>query len=412
MHCRHCQAPLSYKWVDLGNSPPSNAYLDRADLNRPETYFPLTVWVCEQCWLVQTEDYAKPEDIFNGQYAYFSSYSSSWLDHSYHYVESMVERLSLDHNSMVVEIAANDGYLLQYVQARGIPCYGVEPTASTAQAARHKNIEIIQDFFGSTLAQNLSGQGKQADLIIANNVLGHVPDINDFARGCHQLMKPNGVVTFEFPQLTKISEQNQFDTIYHEHYSYLSLTAVQAILSSAGMNIFDVQELNTHGGSLRVFAERADSGIRHAPDCALERVASFLRREESMGLKSRSFYAGFQARVNRTKNELVAFLIDLAKQGKTIGAYGAAAKGNALLNFSGVRPDLLPWVVDRNPSKQNKFLPGSHIPIVKEEVLFQEKPEYILILPWNLRQEIEEQLSYTRNWGATFVIAIPQLTFF
>lgn len=405
MKCRHCGTELVLPLIDLGSAPPSNAYLTEQTLRAPEKYFPLRVLVCTECWLAQTEDYAGADELFSADYAYFSSYSTTWLQHAGRYVADMVERFNLNAASHVVEVAANDGYLLQYVRACNIPCLGVEPTTSTASAAREKGIEIVEDFFGVRLARDLVAQGKQADLIAANNVLAHVPDINDFVAGFGILLKPAGVATFEFPHLLRLVSENQFDTIYHEHYSYLSLTAVKRIFEHNGLSVFDVEELTTHGGSLRVYAQRKDSGVREIS----QRVASLLAREAAAGMATPEFYAGFQARANQVKNDFLSFLIEAKRAGKTVAGYGAAAKGNTLLNYAGVRPDLLPYVVDRNPAKQDKFLPGCRIPIVTEGQLKQSQPDYVVILPWNLRTEVVEQLSYIRNWGGQFVTSVPVL---
>ena len=405
MKCRHCKAELKFPLVDLATSPPSNAYLTEKDLHAPERYFPLRVLVCTHCWLVQTEDYTSADELFNEDYAYFSSFSTTWLKHAKKYVSDMVERFGLDTQSHLVEVAANDGYLLQYAKASGIPCLGIEPTASTAQAARTKGIEIIEEFFGVALAKQLIVQGKQADLTAANNVLAHVPDINDFVAGFATLLKPNGVSTFEFPHLLNLIEQNQFDTIYHEHYSYLSLTTVKAIFAANGLAVFDVEELSTHGGSLRVYAQRSDVGKR---DIDLS-VAELLARENLAGIATQAFYANFQVKADKVKNELLTFLLEAKRSNKTVAAYGAAAKGNTLLNYAGVRPDLLSYVVDLNPAKQKNFLPGSRIPIVGEEQLKQTKPDYVLILPWNLRSEVTHQLGYIREWGGRFVTAVPSI---
>ena len=407
MKCRHCQADLRLPFLDLGHAPPSNAYLSEAALRGPETWFPLRILVCESCWLVQTEDHAGREALFTDDYAYFSSFSSSWLAHSRRYVDAMIGRFGLGKDSMVAEIAANDGYLLQYVKDAGIPCYGVEPTASTAQAARDRGIDIVQRFFGVELGDELTDTGRAADLIAANNVLAHVPDINDFVSGFAALLKPQGVATFEFPHLLRMVQEGQFDTVYHEHYSYLSLTAVSRIFTANGLSVFDVEHLGTHGGSLRVFAQRLDTG-KHAVSAE---VARTLDEEQRAGVATRDFYARFQQQAERVKNDLLAFLVELRRGGKRIAAYGAAAKGNTLLNFAGVRPDLLPYVVDLNPAKQDKYLPGSHIPIVAEARLHEDRPEYILILPWNLKTEVSEQLAYARHeWGAKLVTAIPSLS--
>jgi len=405
MKCRHCHHETTHPFLDLGSSPPSNAYLTTATLNKPEKWFPLKVMVCDHCWLVQTEDFADAHELFDADYAYFSSFSSSWLAHAQHYVESMVERFQLDSNDRVIEVAANDGYLLQYVQAKNIPCLGIEPTHSTAQAARDKGIEIIEEFFGVALAEKLVAQGYQADLTAANNVLAHVPDINDFASGFSRLLKPNGVSTFEFPHLVNLVQQNQFDTIYHEHFSYLSLTSVKTIFEKNGLQVFDVEEIPTHGGSLRVYAQRSDTGT-HSSTARMQEV---LNKEHTLGVDSLDFYQNFQEKVNRIKDDLIRFLIEAKQAGKTVIAYGAAAKGNTLLNFAGIRPDLLPYVVDKNPAKQNKFMPGSRIPIVSEGIISSEKPDYILILPWNIRQEVVDQLDYVNDWSARFLTAIPTI---
>jgi SAM-dependent methyltransferase len=405
MKCRHCQAELTIPLVDLVSAPPSNAYLTSETLHAPEKYFPLRVLVCNQCWLVQTEDYAGADELFSADYAYFSSFSTTWLKHAEQYVDDMAKRFGLDGSSLIVEVAANDGYLLQFAKARGIPCLGIEPTNSTAKAARAKGLEIVEEFFGVKLAQQLVAQGKQADLTAANNVLAHVPDINDFVGGFAALLKPAGVATFEFPHLLNLIEQNQFDTIYHEHYSYLSLTAVKTIFSSNGLTVFDVEELPTHGGSLRVYAQRKDTGARELSTG----VKKLLERETKAGISTTAFYNGFQAKANKVKNDLWVFLIEAQLAGKTVAGYGAAAKGNTLLNYAGVRPDMLPYVVDRNPAKQHKYLPGCRIPIVDEAYLKQNQPDYVLILPWNLRAEVSQQLDYIRQWGGKFVTAVPGL---
>jgi hypothetical protein len=405
MKCRHCGTELRLPFLDLGSAPPSNAYLTEAALRGPETWYPLRLLVCESCWLVQTEDHAGREQLFDADYAYFSSYSSSWLAHANAYVQAMQERFKLGAQSNVVEVAANDGYLLQYVKQAGIPCYGIEPTTSTAVAARKLGLEIVERFFGVALARELVAAGRSADLTAANNVLAHVPDINDFVGGFAILLKAQGVATFEFPHLLRMVQECQFDTAYHEHYSYLSLTAVQRIFASNGLQVFDVQELTTHGGSLRVYAQRVDSG-RHALAPAVE---ALLARERAAGVGSPGFYAGFQREAERIKRELLEFLLQAKQAGRKVGAYGAAAKGNTLLNFAGVRPDLLPYVVDLNPAKQDKYMPGSRIPIVSEAHLRQDRPDEVLILPWNLRTEITAQLGYIREWGGRFVTAVPSL---
>jgi len=401
--CRHCGSELRLPFLDLGSAPPSNAYLREADLRAPETWYPLRLLVCESCWLVQTEDHAGREQLFSDDYAYFSSYSSSWLAHARAYVQAMQVRYALGPASCVVEVAANDGYLLQYVQQAGVPCYGIEPTASTAAAARALGIEIVERFFGVALARELVAQGRQADLMAANNVLAHVPDINDFVAGFALLLKPQGVATFEFPHLLRMVQECQFDTAYHEHYSYLSLTSVQRIFAANGLQVFDVEELPTHGGSLRVHAQRADQGAR--PVSAA--VPALLTREQEAGMKTTAYYLGFQRRAERVKNDLLEFLLQARREGLKVGAYGAAAKGNTLLNFAGVRPDLLPYVVDLNPAKQGRFMPGSRIPIVDEEFLRTDQPNWVLILPWNLRDEITAQLAYVQEWGGQFKVIAP-----
>lgn len=404
MKCRHCHASLTLSFVDLGSAPPSNAYLTEAHLKKAELWYPLRVLVCSDCRLVQTEDYAGASEIFTDSYAYFSSYSRSWLEHAEQYVGAMTERFGLNEKSLVVELAANDGYLLQYVKARGIPCIGVEPTTSTANAARAKGIEIIEKFFGVQLAEEMIAQSQMANLIAANNVLAHVPDINDFVSGVGLLLKEDGVATFEFPHLLNLVANNQFDTIYHEHYSYLSLSAVSRIFERNGLTVFDVEEIPTHGGSLRVFAQRISSA---RPRTAA--VAKLLDRERSIGVLTDAYYAGFQSRTDRVKNDFLRFLVDAKREGKKVAGYGAAAKGNTLMNYAGVRPDLLPFVVDKSPAKQGKFLPGTRIPIVSEERIRNEHPDFVVVLPWNLWDEVTTDLSYIRDWGGRCVRAVPEL---
>lgn len=405
MNCRHCRSELKASLIDLGTSPPSNAYLNASEIHEPEKWFPLRVLICENCWLVQTEDFSRSEELFSEDYAYFSSFSSTWLQHAESYVGKMIERFSLDQSSNVVEIAANDGYLLQYVKKNGIPCTGVEPTKSTAEAARKKGIPIIEEFFGENLASKMRKLNLEADLTVANNVLAHVPDINDFVKGFSILLKENGVSTFEFPHLLNLLKENQFDTIYHEHYSYLSLYSVSLIFESNGLSVFDVEELNTHGGSLRVFAQRRDTGKHPVSDS----VSQLIQKEISEGINSLEIYKSFQQKVNRVKNDLLTFLIKSKNEQKKVVGYGAAAKGNTLINYSGIRSDLLEFVVDKNPAKQNKFLPGSRIPIKNEDDLIEAKPDYILILPWNLTTEVINQLDYITKWNGKFVSAVPEL---
>lgn len=404
MNCRHCGHALDQTFLDLGSAPPSNAYLDRAGLEAPERWFPLRLLVCGNCWLVQTADYAGRELLFGDDYAYFSSFSSSWLAHARAYVAAMKERFGLGCDSCVVEVAANDGYLLRYVQECGIDCYGIEPTHSTAEAARAIGIEIVEEFFGSALATQLAAAGRGADLMVANNVLAHVPDINDFVAGFTSLLKPAGVATFEFPHLLRMIRENQFDTAYHEHFSYLSLLAIEAVFLSNGLQVFDVEQLPTHGGSLRVFAQRLGG-----PHPVTANVARIREMEQEAGLATLAPYAAFQKAAERVKTDFLRYLLDTKAAGLRVGAYGAAAKGNTLLNYAGVRSDLLPYVVDRNPAKAGRFMPGSRIPIVGEEHLRADRPDRIVILPWNLTDEVMEQLAYAREWGALFVTAVPEL---
>jgi 2-polyprenyl-3-methyl-5-hydroxy-6-metoxy-1,4-benzoquinol methylase len=405
MKCRHCGAEVSLSLIDLGRAPPSNAYLTKLTLRRPERWFPLQVLVCESCWLVQAVAYSRAAELFDEDYAYFSSFSDIWLTHAERYVDMMVERFGLSRHSRVVEVASNDGYLLQYVKQRGIPCLGIEPTAGTAAAARLKGIETLQEFFGAEIAKLLAGQGRRADLIVANNVLAHVPEINDFSAGFAALLKPQGVATFEFPHLMQLVEHHEFDTIYHEHFSYLSFTTVARVFSVNGLEVFDVEELGTHGGSLRVFAQRKDAGAHFFSD----KVTEMLEREAAAGMNTAGYYGGFQEHADKVKDDFLTFLLDAKRQGQTVGAYGAAAKGNTLMNYAGIRPDLIPFVVDRNPAKQGKYMPGSRIPIVDEDRLRQERPEYVVVLPWNLKDEIIQQLDYIRAWGGQFVMAVPNL---
>jgi SAM-dependent methyltransferase len=406
MLCRHCRAPLALPFIDLGTAPPSNAYLAPEQLAAPERHYPLKVWTCTRCWLVQAEDHTGRDELFASDYAYFSSFSSSWLAHAERYVADMVERFGLGPDAHVVEVASNDGYLLQYVKARGIPCLGIEPTTGTAAAAQARGIETRVAFFGRALAEALVAEGRAADLTAANNVLAHVPDIADFVAGFARLLKPQGVATFEFPHLLRLVAECQFDTIYHEHYSYLSLVATQAVFAGAGLTVFDVEEVPTHGGSLRVYAQRADTGTRPARPA----VAALLARERAAGLDSPGLGSGLQQRAERIKDDLLAFLIEQKRYGLRVVGYGAAAKGNTLLNFAGVRPDLLPFVADASPHKRGRYLPGSRIPVVAEDILRTARPDFVLVLPWNLRAEITAQLDYIRGWGGRFVTAVPELS--
>ncbi|MCQ8103072.1 class I SAM-dependent methyltransferase [Methylomonas sp. SURF-2] len=404
MNCRHCHAPLENIFLDLGFAPPSNAYLTTADLNKPELYFPLKLFVCEQCWLVQTEDYAEADQLFNRDYAYFSSVSQSWLDHAARYVTMITKRLELDKNSQVIEIASNDGYLLKNFVASGIPCLGIEPTDSTAAAAEKLGIPVMREFFGKKLAQCLVDQGKQADLIIGNNVYAHVPDINDFTAGLKTVLKPDGTITLEFPHLMRLIEHTQFDTVYHEHFSYLSLWTVNRIFQQAGLRIYDVEELPTHGGSLRIYGCHAEKSIS-----ATSAVDIVLAAEARQGLRDLVIYQTFQVKADRVKDDFLGFLIEQKRAGKKVVAYGAAAKGNTLLNYAGIKPDLLPYVCDAATSKQGKFMPGSHIPILSPEVLLEACPDYLVILPWNIAAEVRIQNAKLAELGVKFVTAVPKL---
>jgi len=408
MKCRFCHHKLTHEFIDLVNAPPSNSFLTRNQLNAPEVFYPLKLMVCEKCWLVQVDEYKKSDEIFSEDYAYFSSYSKSWLDHARRYVNMIIDRLGLNSRSHVVEIASNDGYLLQYFKETQIPCLGIEPSANTAQAAREKGIETLEEFFGVNLARSLSLKDKKADLIIGNNVLAHVPDINDFVAGLKIALKNDGVVTMEFPHLMRLIEQNQFDTIYHEHFSYYSFYSARRIFEKHGLELFDVEQLQTHGGSLRIYAKHKED----ASKIITPNVVALLREEESRGMLTLSYYKDFQANVDKIKYDFVNFLLNQKKNRKKVAAYGAAAKGNTLLNYCGIKKDLIKFVVDASPHKQGKFLPGSHIPVVKGDEIKRFKPDYVLILPWNIKDEITGQLNYIRNWGGQFVVAVPDLKIF
>lgn len=404
MKCRHCHATLQHDFLDLGFAPPSNAYLSEAGLSTPELWFPLKLKVCGSCHLVQTLDYSRADELFTADYAYFSSVSSAWLAHAQCYVDMIVERLQLHGGSHVVEIASNDGYLLKNFVAKNIPCLGIEPTAATAEVAQAKGIPVLGEFFGEECAQQLVGQGKSADLIIGNNVYAHVPDINDFTRGLQTLLKPGGVITLEFPHLLRLMEDAQFDTVYHEHFSYLSLHTAGRIFAAAGLRIFDVERLETHGGSLRIYGcHQSDARA------TTESVATLLAAERAYGLESLDTYRAFQKRADQVKNDLLRFLLQAVAEGKKVGAYGAAAKGNTILNYAGVKPDLLPFVCDAAPSKQGRYMPGSHIPILPPAALRDYKPDYVLILPWNIAHEVIAQNAFVKEWGGRFVVAVPQL---
>lgn len=404
MKCRHCYAELKHVFLDLGYAPPSNAYLTQEALCAPETTFPLKLYVCDKCWLVQTEDYSKADELFSGDYAYFSSTSQGWLQHAARYSESIIKRLGLSKNSFVIEVASNDGYLLKNFVEVDIPCLGVEPTDSTADAAERIGVPVLREFFGVTTAAALADGGRRADLICGNNVYAHVPDINDFTQGLRIALKEGGTINLEFPHLMRLIEQNQFDTVYHEHFSYLSLTAVSRIFSAAGLRVFDIEELPTHGGSLRIYGcHFNDSRV------TIPAVDEMLQREKSFGLQDLKVYQGFQLKADKVKNDFLAFLIEQKRAGKTIGAYGAAAKGNTLINYAGIKHDLIDFVCDAAPSKQCKFMPGSHIPILAPTELAKRKPDWVIILPWNIAEEVIQQQQQVRSWGGKFVIAVPEL---
>ena len=404
-HCRSCETRLEHTFVDLGMSPLANSYIKPEQLNRMEPFYPLHVYVCAKCLLVQLEQFSTPHDIFS-DYAYFSSFSDSWLAHAKTYVDMITNKFRLDDNSKVIEIASNDGYLLQNFVARGIPVLGIEPAANVAEVARKKGINTNVAFFGEKTAVDLCADGWSADLIIGNNVLAHVPDLNDFVKGLKVLLKPTGLITMEFPHLLQLMDQNQFDTIYHEHFSYFSFLAVEQVFAGHGMKLFDVEELPTHGGSLRIYA-------CHGHDASKSigaRARELKSREEAAGFGQLNHYLSFGPQVEATKRKLLSFLISARQEGKRVVGYGAPAKGNTLLNYCGVRTDLIDYTVDRSPHKQGHFLPGVHIPIYGPEQIRQTRPDYLLILPWNLREEVMQQMSCVREWGGKFVVPIPEVT--
>jgi hypothetical protein len=403
--CRACGALLRESFCDLGVQPLSNAYLTSSQLDFPENVYPLHAYVCSECWLVQLPEIKKPDEIFNSDYAYFSSYSDSWLSHCRQYVEHMIDRFGYDNRSRVVEIASNDGYLLQFFQQRGVPVLGIEPAANCADAARAKGIPTRVEFFGTPVARRLVAESPRPDLVLGNNVLAHVPNLNDFVAGLALLVSDHGVVTMEFPHLLELMRGNQFDTIYHEHYSYFSLSAVERVFTRHQLVIFDVQRLDTHGGSLRIFARHARDGSKPVADA----VAQLRELEITEGLEQLQRYRKFCDAVAQTRRQLLHFLTEARRQGKKVWAYGAAAKGNTLLNFCGVRGHLIEAAADRSPHKQGKFMPGSHIPICAPDQLLEARPDYVLVLPWNLRDEIVQQLSAIRTWGGRFVLPIPDL---
>ena len=402
--CRSCGAPLERVFVDLGMSPLANSYVPAGRASAMEPFFPLKAWVCDRCLLVQLEAFETPANIF-GDYAYFSSFSDSWVDHARRYVDMAAQRFGLGPSSHVVEIASNDGYLLQFVVKKGIPCLGIEPAANIAEAARAKGIPTDCRFFGTAVGREMTAAGRGADLIVGNNVLAHVPDLNDFIGGLKALLKPRGTVTMEFPHLLRLMAQNQFDTIYHEHFSYFSLIAVERAFARHGMTLFDVDELPTHGGSLRIYARHAEDASRPVGP----NIGALRGREEAAGLHRPEGYAAFPAQVMETKRRLLEFLIGAKRAGKSVVGYGAPAKGNTLLNYCGVRTDFIDYTVDRAPSKQGRLLPGTRIPIHGPERIAETRPDYVLILPWNLRDEISKQMAHIRAWGGRFVVPIPQV---
>lgn len=405
MKCRFCKHNVSLEFADLVNSPPSNSYLKKEELDELETFYPLRVLVCDECFLVQVDEYKKSSEIFNSEYAYFSSFSKSWLAHCEQYTRMMLDRFILNDRSLVVEIASNDGYLLQYFKNQNIPVLGIEPTSNTAEVAIQKGIPTEVEFFGEEFAKKLVGEGKRADLLVGNNVLAHVPDIVDFVKGMKVLLSESGIITMEFPHLYQLVLNNQFDTIYHEHFSYLSFTTVKKIFEFCGLEMFDVEEVPTHGGSLRIYAKHEQGTDR----IISKNVASILQKEDLAGVNNISYYKDFQKKISKVKIDFVSFLLEQKRKGKIVAAYGAAAKGNTLLNYCGIKNDLIEFVVDANPFKQNKYMPASHIPIVSEEIIIANQPDYIIILPWNIKDEIIRQLNYTSEWGCKFVVAIPQL---
>ena len=409
MNCRFCKTHLTNVFIDLNNSPASNSFLTIEQLNEPEIFYPLKVFICEKCYLVQVDEYKKSDAIFSNDYVYFSSFSTSWLAHAKRYVDMMAERFGYNENSLVIELASNDGYLLQYFKERNIPVMGIEPTANTAEVAIEKGIKTVVEFFTAELADRFANDWNvKADLLLGNNVLAHVPDIVDFVLGMKLILKEDGVITMEFPHLMQLVDNNQFDTIYHEHFSYLSLYTVKQIFESQGLEIFDVDELSTHGGSIRIYAKHMEDNSKPVS----EKVDLLLQKEIDKGLNDLEYFNNFQQKVLKVKLDLTDFLIQQKRENKKVVAYGAAAKGNTLLNYCGIKSDLIHFVIDANPHKQNKYLPASHIPVLNEEQLKIAKPDYVIILPWNLKTEITDQLNYIREWGGIFVVAIPELETF
>tara|TARA_B110000027_G_scaffold49112_1_gene53716 strand:+ start:2670 stop:3893 length:1224 start_codon:yes stop_codon:yes gene_type:complete len=404
MNCRHCGKTLNHTFLDLGYAPPSNSYLKKDSLKKPEVYYPLKVSVCNKCWLVQTKDYIDVEALFSSEYAYTSSTSSSWLTHAKDYTDKMKDEFKLNANSFVIEVASNDGYLLKNFVKDGIPCLGIEPTDSTADIAEEMNIPVVRKFFSHALGKKLAKEGKKADLVIGNNVYAHVPDINDFTKGLKAILKIGGIITLEFPHLMRLIENTQFDTIYHEHFSYLSLYTVNKIFKKAGLRVLDVEEIDTHGGSLRIY------GIHKNDHRKTKKAVKLLLKEEKLqGLQKLKTYQDFQLRADRIKNNLLNFLIKQKQNGKKVVGFGAAAKGNTLLNYSGIKSDLLSFIYDGAKTKQGRFMPGSHIPILSTKYLNRTKPDYVIILPWNIANEVKEQNAILKKKGVKFIVAVPDI---
>lgn len=406
--CRFCKNQLEHSVIDLGMSPLCQKHVKPENLNDMEKFYPLHAYICDHCWLMQLEEFATPDEIFAEEYAYFSSYSESWLEHSRKYTEQMTNRFLLNANSLVTEIASNDGYLLQWFVQKGIPVLGIDPAGNVAEAAQEKGVWTEVEFFGKNTALKLSKKYGKADLLLGNNVLAHVPDINDFVSGMKEMLNTNGVITMEFPHLQRLIERNQFDTIYHEHFSYLSFVAVNRIFESHELTLFDVEELPTHGGSLRIYGKHKEDNTKKVTG----NVTELLKREIGLGFETLEYYSRFEEKVKETKRKILDFLIEAKRTGKSVAGYGAPGKGNTLLNYCGVRTDFIDYTVDMSPHKQGNFLPGTHIPILHPDAIKETKPDYIFILPWNLKEEITKQHNYVREWGGKFVVPIPELTIF
>lgn len=404
-NCRFCGAHISKLFVDLGMSPLCQTQINPDQLNCGESFYPLRVFVCGECFLVQLDEYVNPETIFANDYPYFSSYSNSWVEHARQYVEAMIADYGIGKDSFVVEVASNDGYLLQHFASVDVPCLGIEPAAGVSEAARQKGVETISRFFGKETAVDVVSQYRKANLVVGNNVLAHVPDLNDFVMGLHELVADDGIITMEFPHLMRLIQDNQFDTIYHEHFSYFSFSTVDRVFTRHGLTIFDVEELPTHGGSLRIYSAKSDTNQHSRSD----RAQALLERERAAGYNSLASYNGFATQVRKIKHELLDFLIAAKRDGKTVVGYGAPGKGNTLLNYCGIRQDFLDYTVDRNPHKQGTYTPGTRIPILDPSAISETKPDYILILPWNLRREIVDSMAHVREWGCRFVVPIPDL---